>query len=522
MPEDAIELVEIALVLHQRGARQIIEVLHPARGEVGVHRLHQGEVFAQSDRHAGPLERMEETHEHRALLRRSIRVAGPASRTTPTDARRRYPSPAELLPPAARYFGPRLRHTGVTVAAHVTPVGGDQEMADLSLARQEALFAPAYPRRAARLGWVVCGVLMIAALLWPAIANRFPIVFHDTGGYLATAIYGNPGNGRAAIYGAFLWLGIPTAFWLNILVQAAATAWLVVLTLRTHGLGGRPVLALAVVAGLAVLTGLPWYAAQLLPDIWLPDAVLAVYLLGLRRRAMRRWERVALVAVIAFAMASHMGTLGVILGLVAVLIVAAPFAARLSFPRPTLAGPAIGAAAGVLLALTSNLILNGEFAFTRGGPNFLFGRILQTGIAAQYLDDNCPDPTLRLCAYRRELSPDGDNWLWDAEGSPLYKLGGWDAFEPEAARIVKESLRQYPLQHLTAFIHGTLTQLVMVETGEGLTPWTWHVHEVFEDNARMPTNVSSPRGSSRRRSTSPGSTAFTCRSHCCRWHCCRW
>ena len=356
-------------------------------------------------------------------------------------------------------------------------------MTDLSLGRREVLLSRAQAKRPAMLGWIICGGVMIAALLWPAVANRFPIVFYDTGGYLASAIGGDPGNGRAAIYGAFLWLGIPTAFWLNIVAQAAITVWLVTLMLRTHGLGGRPALALVIVAGLAVLTGLPWYAAQLLPDIWLPDAVLALYLLAFRRRALRGWQHFALIAIVAFAMASHLGTLGVAVGLVAVLAVAAPFARRLALPRPALSGPAVAVVAGVLLAPISNLILIDELAFTRGGPNFLFGRILQTGIAAQYLEDNCPDPTLRLCPYRNELPPDGDNWLWDSDGSPLYKLGGWDAFEPEAKRIVAGSLLQYPWQHLAAFLHGTFAQLVMVETGEDITPWAWHVHEVLEHQA---------------------------------------
>jgi hypothetical protein len=358
-------------------------------------------------------------------------------------------------------------------------------MATLSAVRPEARLERTPAVGAGALGWAFSAAVMIAALLWPAIANRFPIVFYDTGGYLVAAIEGRPVHGRAASYGAFLWLGIPTAFWLNIIAQAALTVWLVVLTLRAHGLGGRPALALAVVAALAVLTGLPWYAAQLLPDIWLPDAVLALYLLAFRRRAIRRWEYAALIAVIAFAMASHLGTLGVIVGLVAVLPAMALFAGRLALPRPKLSGPAIAAAAGLLFALTSNLVLNGEFAFTRGGTNFLFGRLIQTGIAAQYLEDNCPDPRVGLCRYRRELPPDGDNWLWDAEGSPFYKLGGWDAFEPEARRIAVDSLRRYPLRHIGAFVQGTLEQFVMVQTGDGITPWTWNVHGAIEDYASV-------------------------------------
>src|SRR5262249_38324697 len=66
---DAVELVEIALILDQRRARQIVEVLDPATGEVLLHRLHQREIFAQRHRHAGGFELMEEGDEHGASLR---------------------------------------------------------------------------------------------------------------------------------------------------------------------------------------------------------------------------------------------------------------------------------------------------------------------------------------------------------------------------------------------------------------------------------------------------------------------
>ena len=62
--EDTIELVEVALVLHQRGARQIVEALDPAGGQILRHRLHQGEIFAQRHRDAGRSQFLEESHEH--------------------------------------------------------------------------------------------------------------------------------------------------------------------------------------------------------------------------------------------------------------------------------------------------------------------------------------------------------------------------------------------------------------------------------------------------------------------------
>src|SRR5262249_13315841 len=54
------------------GARQIIKSLDPTRREVVLHRLHQGEIFLQGDRHPGGFELMKKLHKHgRLRLRRS-------------------------------------------------------------------------------------------------------------------------------------------------------------------------------------------------------------------------------------------------------------------------------------------------------------------------------------------------------------------------------------------------------------------------------------------------------------------
>jgi len=329
--------------------------------------------------------------------------------------------------------------------------------------------------------------LLLVAFLFPAILNGFPVVFPDTGGYLSAAVEGKLNNGRAAIYGALLALGIPSQFWLVIVAQAAVTVWLLALGLRVHGLGGRPLRLLLVGGGLAALTGLPWFAAQLMPDIWAPAAVMSLYLLACRAGWLRRWEKVLLAVVVAFAMASHMATIALVLGLGAAIALMRLVAPRLSLPRPRLAGPVVAASLGILTALGSNLALAGKFAFTPGGFNFLFARLIDTGLVARYLDDNCPDPAIRLCPYRHRLLPEvgdvwltrGDAWLW-YEHSPLYDLGGWDAFEEEARRFVFGTLAAYPLAHLRGAMDGTLVQLTMVETGDWLTAPTGDTRRVIE------------------------------------------
>ena len=72
-------------------------------------------------------------------------------------------------------------------------------------------------------------------------------------------------------------------FWPVVIVQAAATLW--VLSLMLRALGGRPLVMLGVIAALSGLTTLPWLTSILLTDIFAGLAVLAVHLLVLARCA---------------------------------------------------------------------------------------------------------------------------------------------------------------------------------------------------------------------------------------------
>ncbi|HEV3371083.1 MAG TPA: hypothetical protein VG145_00960 [Xanthobacteraceae bacterium] len=335
---------------------------------------------------------------------------------------------------------------------------------------------------ARRLAWPAAAVLMILALLAPALWNGFPLIFADTGGYLLRPLEGNLDIGRSALYGAFLAPAIRLEFWPNVLVQAALAAWIIALTLRTHLGGVRPATAVLVVLGLAALTSLPWTSSQLMPDVFVPLAALALHLLAFRSTRLKAAEIAGLVGLAAFAIASHMSILGMGLALLLAYAIMAVPALRSSLPRPRLALPAAALAAGIGLALTSNAIIAGQFAFTPGGPDFLFGRLLQDGIVARYLDRVCPDPALRLCAYRDALPTSADDWMW-WPGSPFYKLGAWKEFTPEAERIIAGSILTDPGAQVVTAVRDTLQQLVTVDTGDGVNAennqhaeWALSVH----------------------------------------------
>ncbi|MBS0246989.1 MAG: hypothetical protein JSR61_10240 [Proteobacteria bacterium] len=315
------------------------------------------------------------------------------------------------------------------------------------------------------IAWIAAGAAMIGLMLIPALWNGFPLIFPDTGGYFTAPMMRELANGRSALYGLFLDTGIPFAFWTCVIAQAALMAWLFTLTLRVNGLGGRPWLALGIVALLCVATSLPWFAGQLMPDILFAALALSLYLLAYGNEQLVRWERWTLGAVIVFAMASHMAALGMAVAVIAAL--ALTQATRLALPRARMTFAAGAVAAGIALCPVSNLMLTGQFAFTPGGANFLFGRLIEDGIVSRYLRDHCPDETLQLCQYRGEIQEDADSWLWWS-GSPLYKLGGWEAYEPEAKRIIAGTLADYPVSHAITAVNAAIAQFMSFETEIGI------------------------------------------------------
>ena len=314
-----------------------------------------------------------------------------------------------------------------------------------------------------------------AILLLPAIYNGFPFIFADTGGYLICPFEGTLELGRSALYGAFLAAAIPLDFWPNVIVQALLCAWVIGLVLRTQGLE-RPATAIAVAAALCAGTSLPWYADQLMPDVFLPLSVFAIYLVAFTSWKLRTCEIVALLATIAFAIAAHMAIFAVILLLFAFFAVLRAVARHISLRRPRLSLPAAGIIAGTALALVSNYMITGAATFTPGGALFCSRGCCRTDSSRL---TSTATAQVRRC--RSDLSrcaaDEGDDWLWG--GSPLVKLGGWRAFAPEADRIIVGSLLQQPVAQVRAAMTDTFVQLVAVATGEGFgaddngyTDWT--------------------------------------------------
>jgi hypothetical protein len=332
--------------------------------------------------------------------------------------------------------------------------------------------------------------LGVIALAGPAIWNGFAIVFFDTGGYIRRVLDGGLEAGRSLFYGQFLyasslgWL----SFWGPVLAQCAATVWLIHLCLRAHTIGpaGWPPQARAgaMAVLLSAVTGIAWYSSQLMPDIWMPLLVLCLWLLGFKGYTLSTRERTGVALIALLSLLSHMSGMALAIGLVAVIGMARLLAPRLGWKiQPRLLPPFAIVAASLILMPMAHLALVGQAGYTPGGPYFLYGRLVQDGLAQRYLADHCPTDgspaPYKLCALQSRLPDNANDFLW-REDSPLNDIGGWQGAEPELAALVKATILAYPGPFLLTGLKATGDQLLTIRTGDGLTEWHDMTRRVFD------------------------------------------
>lgn len=325
-----------------------------------------------------------------------------------------------------------------------------------------------------------------ALLLWPAVWNRYPIVFADTGTYLTQAIHRYAGWDRPVFYSLFIFpLHAMRSLWPIVIVQALLTAWVLRLITRRC----RPALSaphfLAAIALLALGTWLPWMVSEVMPDLFTPLLVLVLALLAGPDEAQTGFEAPALIGLATLMIATQQSSLplSVALGLTLILLrrrlAANPASSHGPRPRSIAVPPVVlRLALPPLLAVIAlcgvNLAAHDQFSVSPFGSVFLLARMLADGPAAAVLRQDCPAAGWRLCAYRFALPADSDVFLWDAD-SPLYRAGGPKRLAGEAEEILRATLLTEPSASAVAALRNSLRQAEQFASGDGLNAWPHQV-----------------------------------------------
>ncbi|WP_426407866.1 hypothetical protein [Bradyrhizobium ganzhouense] len=323
-----------------------------------------------------------------------------------------------------------------------------------------------------RLAAMALPLLLIAPAFW----NGYPLLQWDTGGYLARWYEGYLVPSRSTVFGLYLHYGENFGFWINLAVQSLATLWLLQLTLRVLALM-QTFRFVAISLLLILSTALPWLASMLLTDIFAGLSILSLFLLIVGAGRISVLEKVSLFVFTAFAAATHSATLGVLLGLCAVGWMARPLLGH-RLPMAGLAQASLTIVAGGLMLISANHALSGKWAWTPGGTGVAFGRMMQDGIVARFLNDRCPREDFKLCPYRNELPATADEFLW---GHSMFNtLGRFEGMNDEMGTIVVQSLAAYPAWQAEAALRAMGQQLLHVATGEGTSGWIPHTYGIIE------------------------------------------
>ena len=316
------------------------------------------------------------------------------------------------------------------------------------------------------LALVLLTLLFLVIALW----NGFPLVFYDTGGYLAEGLQGAFLAERSPVYSLLLLLtGASFSLWPVVILQSAMTAWLIGETARTETGGLSVGRLLAIGVALMILTGIGWYTGQVEPDCMTALVVLGAYLLLFRFAVLGGPNRLGIIAVTGLAAACHPSHLGLMSGLVLVAV-----AIRLMYRDQSLRILPASAALILSFALVfaSNYVVTRQLFLTRSAPAFVFARLMQDGIVKRLLDDTCPGSGYRLCGFKNRLKTRADAWLW-APDSLFRAEGGFHGDHGEESRIIADSIRRYPLLQLKAAFQDSIKQFFTFKTGDGIESQEW-------------------------------------------------
>lgn len=335
-------------------------------------------------------------------------------------------------------------------------------------------------------------LLLAIGLLWPAIIQHRPAYFFDTAGYL------NAGSKAFSMVGAKLSLAVadgsigtkPAEKAKGVIsTRAIAYSLFAALTSAPNGKLYGLVIANALIltflisqfwayrapeampGDVAIATLLllaassaPWFASYAMPDVLAGCAILAMLVMTFRGAAISISARLAIAAVISFAVASHASHIPLIGALLLwgigelfyqtslnptlrrryrVSLIVAPFSV------------------GMLIVLGLSLVGFGAVSMAPKRLPFALARSIDDGPAKWYLEDNCKTKHFAVCPFFEATGKGGPELIFSPKG--LLRKANPEQMErvrAEEMTIVRAATTQYPLVQIKAAAKNAVAQFV--------------------------------------------------------------
>jgi hypothetical protein len=312
-------------------------------------------------------------------------------------------------------------------------------------------------------------------LLWVAVFNGYPIFYPDSGQYLSVSvdlqspIYRTIGYSifiRLVSFGISPWLVVIAHSFITIFILHRAFNFIV----RQNALSERGLVFMGLMVFLAFGTTLPWFVGQIMPDVFTGLSFLSLFLL-LYDSEISLERTVLISAVLCISVGTHIThLLTVTLLLLAIFILRAFGVFRESWPTRSTKG-ILACVLVPIMAITALLAVSNwrsgfGFTLSPGKSVFLLGRLIESGLAADYLQQRCGIEELTSCKYLHNLPKTSEEFLWGSH--PLLKeMGGWNGATGEASSIVSGIIWQYPVRFAAECARQMFRQFVAFTAGSG-------------------------------------------------------
>jgi hypothetical protein len=270
----------------------------------------------------------------------------------------------------------------------------------------------------------------VLTLIYPAIMNHFPMVYSDSGTYIAAAFTKHLPVDRPIGYSVFLLAtSLHVSVWLTIIAQALIVFYVLFIYMRDILNKNNPVLWTSfIIILLSFLTALPNFTSQLMPDFFTGLTILSVgYILF--KKTSKKTTEIILSLIFVISVIGHFSNLLLsIILIILVLLIHWIFRKWLLFNPRGIKLSVIWIVFSFLLIRSINLSYGSGFAMARAGNVMPMARMIEMGIVKDYLDENCDKKNYSLCAYKDSLPKQAFVFLWDFN-SAFYKGGctkfGW-------------------------------------------------------------------------------------------------
>jgi hypothetical protein len=337
------------------------------------------------------------------------------------------------------------------------------------------------------------GVLLATfGLIIPALYNGFPLVYSDTGAYIASGFQGTVPGDRPISYGLFVrHSSLSSSLWFTVITQALLLS-LLLYWLFCKIWSEPKTRWKAFALGMFILissSSISYFASMLLADVFAGISFLLLFLL-LFDTPKKNWQIVLLVGVYLLVTSTHltyaMIHLAVVTGMAFLKLIRMPLVLNLSWRK-------WGFGSG--LVLLNFLFLpslhyyhHGGFVSSKNGHLFITARMVESGAMKAVLDDACLTQDYALCAYKDSLPNNGSDFLWLPE-SVLYKIGGWDMHGDEYKELNRKIFlnAKYLQIYLRQFKRVALFHVGEHKIGEELipmglqTPPGWEIESHFKE-----------------------------------------